>query len=897
MAGPARLILSRRRRKGERSDRARGFRRATVNLAVGDLIIGHADDPPNETPADPSTTAVAVTVSPDLRVPDAPRPGLTRSAGHDGGRGLGDVQDRTWEDSSLDPEVHGQAADSTISSTLQGQSAPGANRPNPNFEQAGSAPTSQDRLPDPGVATTDGNQPPIPRRQPSPAVSGYEILEELGRGSMGVVYKARQTQLNRICALKMILAGAHADATTSLRFLSEAEAIARLHHPNVVQIHHVGEAEGLPFFELEYVDGGSLDQRLDGTPWSAQRAACLVAALAEGVAEAHRLGIVHRDLKPGNVLIVRDGTPKIADFGLAKSLVHESGLTATESIMGSPSYMAPEQAEGKTKQVGPLADVYALGAILYELLVGRPPFRGTTVLDTINQVKSAEPVPPSRLVPGLRRDVETIALKCLQKDSARRYASAEALADDLRRFLDDRPITARPAGRLERAARWCRRNRAVAALLALAATLLVLVAVVSLVGYASERSARREAVGNLYHALVGEARALRIARAGGYRSQVFDRLARAMRLATPGRDPTDLRREAAASLGDFVGIEPLTIRDLEPPANSDHSYLRLALEPHSKWIAIGLVNGSVRLFDRPSGRRLGLIPGSASDVTALSTSPDGRRLLVGHRDGTIRVVEDPASATPRVLSTTKAGGTILAFAPTEVGRALVQTATVRQIVVRDLERPEAETVSLTLVNGDNKKAPAASLAFNLVGPVAMAISPNGRHAATEVMASHPDGRIFWEIFLWNIQTGRLLNRAPSPFGKIYQMAFSPDGTRLAVGCDMRFAVLDVFDLHPRLTAGEDSAMAVSFSPDGRTLVVGTITRQIKLWSMTSNRELAVLKHSGGGNSLSQGRHQCRWPHTCFAQPRVSAGLGPRRRHRAPGAGRKCRGHPRNGLQS
>ncbi len=230
-----------------------------------------------------------------------------------------------------------------------------------------------------------------------------------------------------------------------LRFLAEAEAVARLQHPNIVQIHHIGEADGLPYFELEYIDGGSLDRRLDGTPWPARRAAELIESVARGVAEAHRQGIVHRDLKPGNILLAADGTPKITDFGLAKSLAADSGLTRTDSIMGSPGYMAPEQAEGKTKQVGPPADVYALGAILYELLTGGPPFRGTTVLEILEQVKNAEPVPPSRLVPGLPRDVETIALKCLQKEPAKRYDSAAALAEDLRRFLGGEPIMA-PAG-------------------------------------------------------------------------------------------------------------------------------------------------------------------------------------------------------------------------------------------------------------------------------------------------------------------------------------------------------------------------------------------------------------------------------------------------------------------
>ena len=296
---------------------------------------------------------------------------------------------------------------------------------------------------------------------------------------MGVVYHARQVRLNRPCALKMILAGAHAGDLATSRFLAEAQAVARLHHPNIVQIHHISESDGLPYFELEYVEGGSLRKRLDGTPWPARRAAGLVEVLARGVAEAHRLGIVHRDLKPDNVLMAADGTPKITDFGLAKSLEGDSGLTATDSIMGSPGYMAPEQAEGKAKQVGPLADVYALGAILYELLTGRPPFRAATVLETLEQVKATEPVPPSRLVPGLSRDIETIALKCLQKEPGKRYDSAAALAEDLRRCLTGEPIRARPVGDLERLVRWARRHPTLAGLTAAAVLSLATGTVVS----------------------------------------------------------------------------------------------------------------------------------------------------------------------------------------------------------------------------------------------------------------------------------------------------------------------------------------------------------------------------------------------------------------------------------
>jgi serine/threonine-protein kinase len=281
---------------------------------------------------------------------------------------------------------------------------------------------------------------------------------------MGVVYKARQLRLNRIVAIKMILAGDYAPREATQRFLAEAESVARLHHPNIVQIFSFGDCAGRAFFEMEYVGGGSLADRLGGPSWSPQAAARLVETLARAIGEAHRLAIVHRDLKPANILLTTDGIPKIADFGLAKCLDMESGLTRTLSIVGSPSYMAPEQAGQTPTSVGPGADVYSLGAILYQLLTGRPPFQATTVLETLEQVKSVEPVPPSRLRQNLPRDLVTICLKCLAKDSARRYSSALDLAEDLRRFEAGESILARPVGWHERLWRWCRREPAVACL-------------------------------------------------------------------------------------------------------------------------------------------------------------------------------------------------------------------------------------------------------------------------------------------------------------------------------------------------------------------------------------------------------------------------------------------------
>jgi formylglycine-generating enzyme required for sulfatase activity len=274
----------------------------------------------------------------------------------------------------------------------------------------------------------------------------------------------------------MILAGSHAGAADLARFQTEAEAIARLRHSNIVQVYEVGEHEGKPYFSLEFCGGGSLEKKLDGTPQPPGEAAALVETLARAMQAAHEKGVIHRDLKPANVLLAGDGTPKVTDFGLAKKL-DEAGQTASGAVMGTPSYMAPEQAEGRA--VGPLADVYALGAILYECLTGRPPFKAATALDTMMQVMSDEPVPPSRLAGKLPADLETISLKCLSKEPARRYASAEELANDLRRFQAGEPIRARPVGAAERAWKWARRRPALAALLGVVLLALMSLAVLS----------------------------------------------------------------------------------------------------------------------------------------------------------------------------------------------------------------------------------------------------------------------------------------------------------------------------------------------------------------------------------------------------------------------------------
>jgi serine/threonine-protein kinase len=356
-----------------------------------------------------------------------------------------------------------------------------------------------DTLPEEKTDIVPPGQPPpiyIPRPVASvgKVIAGYEILETLGRGGMGVVYKARQAGLNRLVALKMILSGYEDEPGALARFQSEAQAVAQLQHPNIVQIYDVGEHEGRPFFSLEYVDGGTLAQFLRHTLPPARQSAQMVETLSRAVHVAHQRGIVHRDLKPANILLqnanggsqnekppvicnLQAAVPKITDFGLAKILIRpsspEASLTQSGAILGTPNYMAPEQAAGLTRRITPASDVYSLGAIFYEMLTGRAPFAGNAAMDTIHRVIYEDPVPPIQLQPNVPRDLQTICQTCLQKQPERRYQSAQELADDLHAFLAGEPIKARPAGRWERLGRWLRQRPGTALLLGAGAVAIV----------------------------------------------------------------------------------------------------------------------------------------------------------------------------------------------------------------------------------------------------------------------------------------------------------------------------------------------------------------------------------------------------------------------------------------
>jgi tRNA A-37 threonylcarbamoyl transferase component Bud32/mono/diheme cytochrome c family protein len=343
----------------------------------------------------------------------------------------------------------------------------------------------EDRDPLRTVLTAPEQVPGNPQEEPLPAVPGYEILRVVDQGGMGVVYEAVQIALGRRVAVKM-MASPHLAPRLVARFRAEAEAAAQLQHPNFVQVYEVGEVKGRPFFSMEFVDGGSLADRITAAPLSPRHAAELIETLARAVHAAHERGIVHRDLKPSNVMMT-GGVPKIADFGLAKRLGDEPGHTQTGEILGTPSYMAPEQAEGK-KEIGPATDVYALGAMFYELLTRKPPFEGASGLDWLRVVTTQDPIAPSQLAPAVGRDLEAICLKCLEKSPGRRYPSAWELAEDLRRFLDGRPVEARQISPARRAWKWVRRHPRWTALIGV----LVVLAFLPLLPLIGEYRARRQ---------------------------------------------------------------------------------------------------------------------------------------------------------------------------------------------------------------------------------------------------------------------------------------------------------------------------------------------------------------------------------------------------------------------
>jgi WD40 repeat protein len=645
-------------------------------------------------------------------------------------------------------------------------------------------------------------------------IQGYEILEELGRGGMGVVYKARQRKLNRITALK-IFSGSVATTAERVRFYTEVEAIAQLQHPNIVQVFEVSDHQGRPYYSLEFAQGGSLAQALRGQPHPPREAAELLAPLAGAIDHAHQHGIIHRDLKPANILLQCapnseapdvDGSmpisafiPKIADFGLA----HRQGdlrQTHAGQIVGTPCYMAPEQVDGGRQPVSGCTDVYALGVILYEMLTGRPPFQGSSILSTLEQVRKHVPVPPSSLQPRLPKDLETICLKCLEKEPAHRYASAAELAHDLRRFLANQPILARPPSLVYQTRMLIRRNKAlVGGTVGIVLALLVGTIVSTLFAFGEARE-RRIAEGSREEAL-----------AETYQARMMAALA-----ALNEHDSPQARRHLEAAPAPFRRWEWFHLRSRldESSRQLQRAGAEIQLVYYAAgWRGLLVTSAGAELWDLQTDQRLAIVSREPRTQVLGLPVQGGFRFLVNPEEGALQLVDE----TGRVLKQfeqLELGGHLKAAALSPDGRRLAIPSRSESFfaVVLDVETGRQVTAQL------RGSSPVSALTFSpesdrlLVGGAAGGLS------------------------VWEIATSKQLttaNQSMAHTSMIRSICFSPDGSRFVSASDDQsfrqwdaktYRLLDV--RHP----GSAVAMA-TYSPDGRWLATATRDHALMLWSV------------------------------------------------------------------
>jgi WD40 repeat protein len=704
---------------------------------------------------------------------------------------------------------------------------------------------------------------------------GYELLGELGRGGMGVVYKARQQALNRLVALKMILVGAHASGTAVDRFLGEAAAIASLDHPHIVQVFEFGRLDDVPFFSLEFCPGGSLDRKLGGTPLPAREAARLTLLVAQAMQYAHEHGIVHRDLKPANILLTEEGSPKVSDFGLAKRLDEESGVTPTGALMGTPSYMAPEQAEGRTREVGPLADVWALGAILYECLTGRPPFKGATYPETLTQVLRQEPVPPRRLNPGVPHDLEVICLKCLEKEQGRRYASAAALADDLDAFLDGRPIKARPVGTLEQALKWSRRNPVVAGLLA--AVLFTLTAGIAVSLYfafdAAEQARQAKESARLAGLSEEDAKqkaALAKEKEGEAKKSAAD-ATRSAGIAEVKAEEARLQKKEA---------EQKTVEAQHQTRRAEAGrHAALMQQALAAWQAHDLFEAGRLLTESPVEYRTGweygflqqalrrkALPllGHRGPISTLAFSADGNLLLSTDYSGACKVW-DARSGEERVTLRANGADMVRGAALAADGNRAVtaeepdrytlwDTRTGRPLKVWAGPRVGPGTVLFLERDGqtlhlagwsDQARGPALVRCNAETGQITRTIPvPQGTAFDFDGRFLRAAGLLGGNIVLWDLITGQEVGRIPIPRGSPQRLRFRPDGRALALV--HQHATVSIWDLESRrelvrcVVPEYHDIQCLAFSPDGARLASGESLGTGTVWESATGRVLAEL---------------------------------------------------------
>ena len=687
----------------------------------------------------------------------------------------------------------------------------------------------------------------------------YELLDKVAQGGMGVVYKARQTSLNRIVALKMIRAGELASDEDVQRFKTEAEAAAKLDHPSIVPVFEVGDENGQHFFSMGFVEGQSLQEVLKDGPFPPREAAALVKTLSAAVHYAHEKGIVHRDLKPSNVLMEAEGKPRITDFGLAKTTTEDSGMTATGQILGTPSYMPPEQAAGRIEQIGPGADVYSLGAILYCMITGRPPFQAASVMETLKQVLEQEPVSPRTLNPAVDRDLETICLKCLDKQASRRYDRAKALVVDLDHYLAGRPILARPVGRPTRCWRWCKRNPIGATLIGLLFSVAIAGPAVALnqmrlskeaddnakeaneraIAEGRERKRANQEADNAKKALANlkEQKAATDAALVESRRQTAKSkfVAYAFRLSLANQAVTQGRLEEAREIlstcdRSLLGWEyDHVVRKTLPRMilrGHTHGVRCIAISPDGRYIASGsraydeetgqFGLGEIRLWDASTGTLLRTLTGHTSFVLSLSFSPDSSQLLSGSYDRTVKQWDVSSGQVVRTLQGHQSGVSGVCFSP-DGSRIASGSKSLMVWNTRSGDR-------LLTIDGGNH-----SLCF----------SPDNKRIAGVT----GDNR----AKVWDATTGKEVFELRGHTKRVTCLAYSPTGKQLATGSYDK--LLKVWDA----ATGQETASfrahgqfvgCVAFSPDGARIVSGSrADNAVRVWQAASGKEILTHKQS------------------------------------------------------